>query len=219
MSATVLTTKKLLPNQKKTIRDSGIALVEYNAIKIELLDTIQVNNPIKNAIITSQNAVKALLKNKIAIQNCFCVGKKTKDQLEKNHYQVKEIANYRKELAKIITQKYKEETFTFFCGNIRSEDIPNALKKYNIIFEEIVVYKTTLQPKKFKQSFDGVLFFSPSAVQSFTMKNKLENGIAFCIGISTAEEAKKYIKNIIIANTTSVESVLEQVVKKLKKDE
>jgi len=83
MSATVLTTKKLLPNQKKTIRDSGIALVEYNAIKIELLDTIQVNNPIKNAIITSQNAVKALLKNKIAIQNCFCVGKKTKDQLEK----------------------------------------------------------------------------------------------------------------------------------------
>lgn len=219
MSATVLSTKKLLPNQKKTILDSGIALVEYNAIKIEFLKTIKADKPIKNAIITSQNAVKYLLKNKITIQNCFCVGKKTKALLEKNHYQVQEVANYGKGLAQIVTQKYKEETFTFFCGNIRSEEIPKVLKENNIHFEEIVVYKTTLQPKKFKQPFDGILFFSPSAIQSFRMKNKLENGTAFCIGISTAEEAKKYTKNIIIANTPSIESVLEQVIKKLKDHE
>lgn len=219
MSATVLSTKKLLPNQKKTILDSGIALVEYNAIAIEFLDTKSEHTPIKNAIITSQNAVKYLLKNKIVIKTCFCVGKKTKALLEKNNYQVKEVANYGKELAEIVAQKYKEENFTFFSGNIRSEEIPKALKENNINFEEIVVYKTTLQPKKFNQQFEGVLFFSPSAVQSFMMENKQENGIAFCIGISTAEEAKKYTKNIIIANTPSIESVLEQVIKKIKDDE
>ncbi|PKP25913.1 MAG: uroporphyrinogen-III synthase [Bacteroidetes bacterium HGW-Bacteroidetes-2] len=215
MSATVLSTKKLLPNQKKTIHDSGIALVEYNAITIAFLNTIKADNPIKNAIITSQNTVKALIKNKIVIQNCYCVGKKTKDLLEKNNYQVKEVANYGKELAEIVAQKYKEENFTFFCGNIRSEEIPKALKENNINFEEIVVYKTTLQPKKFNQQFEGVLFFSPSAVQSFMMENKQENGTAFCIGMSTAEEAKKHTKNIIIANTPSIESVLEQVIKNL----
>ena len=57
------------------------------------------------------------------------------------------------------------------------------------------------------------MFFSPSGVKSFSIKNKINNAIAFCIGETTANEAKKITQNIIIANKASIENVLVQVIK------
>ncbi len=75
------------------------------------------------------------------------------------------------------------------------------------------MYKTTLNPKKFDRQFDAVLFFSPSGVQSFFSENNIAIGKAICIGKTTASEAKKYTDNVVIANATTVESVIAKVVK------
>jgi len=90
------------------------------------------------------------------------------------------------------------------------------LKKKKIKFQEIEVYKTSLNPKPFSQEFDGILFFSPSAVQSFTAENELKNSTIFCIGKTTASEAKKHSNNIITATKPSIENVIVQVVKYFK---
>ena len=82
----------------------------------------------------------------------------------------------------------------------------------NIQFKEIEVYKTSLNPQRFPQEFEGVLFFSPSAVQSFTAKNQLKETTAFCIGNTTAAEAQKHTNNIIIATKPTIENVIVQVV-------
>tara|TARA_R110000850_G_scaffold271031_2_gene404899 strand:- start:295510 stop:296154 length:645 start_codon:yes stop_codon:yes gene_type:complete len=212
---TVLSTKKLTESQRSLLLQAGIGLVEYDAIAIESVD-FEVKDHIENAIITSQNTVKALLNKDIQIENCFCVGEKTKALLEENGYKVKVMTNYGKELAEIIVKEFADEEFTFFCGNLRRDELPELLKKNNIDFTETEVYQTVLTPKKFDRTFDGVLFFSPSAVESFTKANRLENTIAFCIGTTTVAEVEKYTNKRIVATKPTIENVIVQVVKKLK---
>ena len=76
-----------------------------------------------------------------------------------------------------------------------------------------------LNPMKFHQLFDGILFFSPSGVQSFMVENSMESAMAFCIGETTASEAKKHTENVVIANSTSIESVIAKSVKTLLKND
>ncbi|QED38355.1 uroporphyrinogen-III synthase [Antarcticibacterium arcticum] len=212
---TILSTKMLSPAQKNLLLNAGIGLVEYNAIKIESLD-FRCEDIIQNAIITSRNTAKAIIRRNIQIDNVFCVGEKTASLLNENGYNLLETADYGKELAVKLLENYRERVYTFFCGDKRMDDIPLSLKKNNINFREIEVYRTHLDPKAFDQEFDGILFFSPSAVQSYIMKNETSSSVAFCIGTTTAAEAKKYTDNIIIATRPSIENVLVQVVKKFK---
>lgn len=208
---TVLSTKKLSPTQKNLLLNTSLSLIEYDAIKIEFLDFHLKEEPIKNAIITSKNAAKAVVKKGLKLQNCFCVGEKTATFLKERGFQVAEQENYGKALAEKIVSTYPKERFTFFCGNLRKEAIPSALAKHGVEFEEIEVYKTNLNKQEFGQEIDGILFFSPSAVQSFAAKNELKNSIAFCIGETTAKEASKFTENIKTAKKTSIENVIVQV--------
>ncbi len=219
----ILSTKKLSPVQKELLLNTGAALVEYDAIKIEFVD-FKIADTIKNVIFTSQNAVKAF-HNKIIgsgteenkVLRCFCVGKKTKTLLEKNGLRVVECAENALELGKIIAKHHKNESFLFFCGNKRRDELPKVLKEGDIPFKEIEVYKTIINPKAFDRAFDGILFFSPSAVESYMLKNKIGESITFCIGNTTAEEARKHTNNVIIANKPTIENVLVQVAKHFNK--
>ena len=84
---TVLSTKKLSTNQKELLLNAGLSLVEYDAIKIEFQSLPALISSVENAIITSKNAAKVVIKEKLQIKNCFCVGDKTAALLENNGYQ------------------------------------------------------------------------------------------------------------------------------------
>ncbi len=214
-SNTLLSTKTLSLPQKELLLNSGLGFVDYDAIKIELLEDFDFRQTedISNVIFTSKNAVKAVLKSEISISNCFCVGNSTKTLLEENGQKVLEIAQNASELAQIIVKKYKNTSFSFFCGNLRRYELPEILKTHNVALKEYIVYKTHQNIKKFGRFFEGVLFFSPSGVQSYMTENSLEKSMAFCIGTTTASELEKYTNNIIIANKPTVENVIVQAVK------
>ncbi len=211
---TVLSTKKLNESQKQLLQKADVSLVEYNAIKIEFIP-FKIPETIENAIFTSQNGINSFFENirSSAVENCFCVGEKTKSLLEKKGFIVIKMTAYASELADYLIKNHKNDSFHFFCGNIRSDEIPSKLKENNIAFEEIEVYKTSLNPKKFESHFDAILFFSPSGVRSFFSENKIDVAKAICIGTTTASEAKKYTENVAISNTTNVESVIAETVK------
>lgn len=215
--ATVLSTKRFTESQKSLLLNAGLSFVAYNAIKIE---TVAFTMPkhIENAIFTSQNGVNSFFENASAskVEKCFCVGEKTESLLEKNGLKVIKSAEYATELATYLVKNHKNDSFHFFCGNIRSDEIPTKLKENNISFEEIEVYRTTLNPKKFERKFDAVLFFSPSGVRSFVSENEIDSSIAICIGTTTASEARNYTENVAISNATTVESVIAKTVKLLK---
>ena len=212
---TVLSTKILTPSQKELFLNSGLGLVEYDALKIEFLN-VKIPLDCVNYIFTSKNAVKAFLNqtkdlNKTKF-NAFCVGEKTKSILVENGLKVVAMAEYASELAKNIVKRNQNETFIFLCGNKRRDELLDVLTKHNVQYKEVEVYHTHLNPKGFQRDFDGILFFSPSGVRSYLSENSLGNSTLFCIGETTATEAQKHSKNVIIANKPTVENVLVQAI-------
>jgi len=213
-----LSTKKLFIDQEKLLVDAGIRLITYDAIQIELV-AVDFLGDIKNVIFTSKNAVRAIQDivlpkkaNGWSIQYCFCVGKNTQKLLEEHGQKVVETASNASDLAKIISKKYKNEQFLFLCGNLRRDELPLILKEKNMKLEEKVVYKTHWNSKRFDRIFDGILFFSPSGVQSYVSENDMGQSIAFCIGNTTASEAKKHTNNSIVANEPTVENVIMEAI-------
>ena len=175
-----------------------------------------------NAIFTSQNAVRSFLKSKAentSISKVFCVGQKTASILSENGLNVIKIEENAAKLANFITKSFENESFYFLSGNLRKEEISNIQKTSKNSIFELKTYETTLNPMKIVQFFDGIMFFSPSGVQSFMAENSIESAKAFCIGETTASEAKKHTKNVVIATSTSIESVIAKTVKNLLKND
>lgn len=206
----VLSTKKLTPSQREIISNTTINIVEYDAISIEKLPF---TNELfaENAIVTSQNTARILIASKAQLKNVFCVGKKTAALLIENRYNVVKISKNASELASFIVEKHKKDSFMFFCGDKRREELPGALTENRINFTEEILYKTTLSLQGFEAKFDAVLFFSPSGVDSYIQENSLENSVAFCIGNTTANEAKKYTSDIVVSSQATIESTIDEL--------
>ncbi|MCL9804033.1 uroporphyrinogen-III synthase [Flavobacterium amniphilum] len=212
----ILSTKSLLSNQIQFLLNADFLVVEADFIQTETIDfdLKKVNDAL---IFTSQNAVKALLEHpeaeKIKSKTVFCVGIKTKALLEDNGFKVEAYAGYAEDLAQIIALVYSDNQYTFFSGNLRRDTLPDILTEAGIALNEIQVYETVLTPKKIDSKADGILFFSPSAVESYTQKNKIDKETAFCIGETTASAAADLgYKNIVIANQPTVENTIIQAI-------
>lgn len=148
-----------------------------------------------------------------SIERVFVVGEKTAKKLKELGQNVAKTFNYGSELVDFLNFSYKNEQFHFFCGTSRRDEIPEGLKNTKNELFEIKTYKTELKPVKIDRKYDGIMFFSPSGVMSFTTLNTIGDSTAICIGHTTASEAKKHTQNIYIANSTTVESVIAKTVK------
>jgi uroporphyrinogen-III synthase len=114
---------------------------------------------------------------------------------------IKATAYYAQDLVRQLIQN-KETAAVFFCGNKRLDTIPKLLHEANIPLEEIQVYETKLTPYQLSDSFDGILFKSPSAVESFFSVNTLRAEIpCFAIGNTTAQALRSQVNNPIIIST------------------
>lgn len=207
----IVSTKKLSEKQKQTLLTANFSVFDQDFIAIQNKNfDIETTNDY--LIFTSQNAVESVLINKKAadfkINKCFCVGEKTKELLEENGFEVIEYSEYAAELASIICNQYSKNSFTFFCGNIRRDFLPDALRLVYIKLDEIEVYETIMTSHKIDFTLNGILFFSPSGVKSYLQENKIEDENCFCIGNTTAEALKYATPNIIIANQPNVESTI-----------
>jgi|TARA_B110000116_G_C16798739_1_gene568727 uroporphyrinogen-III synthase len=208
----LLSTKILSANNYQVIEKSGIIIDHYNAIDIEKIE-FTFNSIIDNAIFTSKNAVEAVLSKKIKIKNCYCVGEKTKLLLLKNGQKVVKSEENASKLAIFIVKSAKNDKFWFFCGNKKRDELPKILTKNKIDFSTTEVYKTHLNYKKIDDKFNGILFFSPSAIQSYCHHNKIENETLFTIGKTTASEAETHSKKIITSKSNSIEQVIDNAIK------
>lgn len=218
-SIQILSTKILSSIQKQELQKANIDLVEANFIETQ-------NKPFKiqdineNLIFTSQNAVHSVLSDpkseELKSKNVFCVGLKTKILLSESGFNVIAYTGYAADLAEIITLIYANESYTFFSGNLRRETLPKALKDAGVKLNEIKVYETTLTPQKITSPVDGIMFYSPSGIESYLKDNTIKNEKCFCIGETTAEALEKITKNIIIADQPTVEDVIEDVLHEYK---
>ena len=207
----IVSTQKLSLSLKQQVMSVDFSIFDEDYIAVQK-NQFTIENLKDYLIFTSKNAVESVLSNKniahIKTKKCFCVGEKTGLLLLKNDFEVAEQADYAAELASVICNQYAKSSFTFFCGNLRKEILPEALNLAKITLHEVVVYETILTPHKLDFSPNGVLFFSPSGAESYMKENEIEDEICFCIGNTTAEALKYATPNIIIANKPTVESTI-----------
>jgi uroporphyrinogen-III synthase len=218
----------LSPTQRKTLENANFSVIEadFIATRNQNFELQAINT---NLIFTSQNAAQSVLLHpkcqELKSKNVFCVGIKTKALLEENGFNVIVYVDYAADLAEIITLIYANESYTFFSGNLRKETLPKALKEAKIKFNEIQVYETSLTPKKIsspnpskggEKNFDGILFFSPSGVESYLKENTIKKELCFSIGETTAAALPNTVKNTIVANQPSIEEVIEDAIAEFK---
>ena len=211
----IYSTKKLTDDQQMLFHND-VEAESNDAIKISLnrLTKSVVRNEIKNVIITSQNAVESLLTNfsapELQFTNIYCVGRRTKRMVEKRIGKVTHTEPSAKKLADYLVEFIDGTEVTYFCSDLRLDDLPNTLTENNITVNEVEAYQTKFDADKIEGNLDGIMFYSPSTVESFLKQNKA-NGIAFCIGETTAKVAQQYFEDVRVAKVPTVESVIELV--------
>ncbi|PID69968.1 MAG: hydroxymethylbilane synthase [Flavobacteriales bacterium] len=209
-SKALTTNQKYLFHKEIAVKASDFIKIRYSRIPVTVL-----KEPIAHVVITSKNAVAALASNfpldKLQFKNIYCVGRRTRALIEKEIGRVNYMASNSKKLGEyLVKQLDASDEVTIFCSNIRMDNMPDMLSENEISLREIVAYKTMLSPEIVDRTPDGLLFFSPSTVQSYLSKNQAE-GVAFCVGETTAKEAKKHFTQVAIAKVPTVESVIERV--------
>ena len=190
-------------------KDADIDVVPFTRIKFELSETAedQLTELLKKkdvVVFTSNNAVKSVathLGNSQPDWKIFCIGNTTYT-LAKKYFgedRITQTASTAAELAEKIIANTEVQEVIFFCGNLRRNDLPDAVRLKGVTVREITVYQTTLSPINLEKEYDAVLFFSPSAAESFFSRNSLPvKTVLFVIGNTTAESIRKYSANKII---------------------
>ena len=229
-----------MPEQRKNIlstrpvSDEMIAVALAKNIEIDILsfiettpiETIEVQqeielaaNQITTVVFTSMNAVEAvtgMLDGFVPEWNIYCMGYATKE-LVKNYFgenAIEGTADNATELAEEIIENDESDEVIFFCGNRRRDELPARLQKHHININEIIVYQTKNNQHKIDKVYDAVLFFSPSAVESFFLVNKLPgNTIVFAIGETTKETVGRYCSNkIVVSKLPGKDQLVEQAI-------
>jgi uroporphyrinogen-III synthase len=180
-------------------------------IKTEQLSSIEIQQEIEQAstleatvIFTSVAAVEAVAAELNEYRPpwvIFCIGYATRLAVEKffGADVIVATADNAKNLADIVIKEGHVDTVIFFCGDQRRDELPELLRQNNIDINEIVVYHTVAVPRKVEKKYDGILFFSPSAVRSFFQNNQLDHQTTlFAIGNTTAAEIKKHSTNKVV---------------------
>ncbi len=221
----IFSTKILKPYILQQLVDNDFNIIEHDFIKIEEIKNTQFNSVLNehnsNYIFTSKNAVRSFIKqaidNKIKIDKkaVFCtISGETQKALLDEGFSAVHVADNATDLAnKIIKEKNFREV-VFFCGEKRRDELPLILIEAGIVLTELVLYKNIEQPKKINNGFQAILFFSPSAIQSFFKENILpKTTTCFCIGYTTANALKEYkITNKIIVSNYPSQQVMIDVV-------
>lgn len=157
-----------------------------------------------SVVFTSMNAVKSVaahINGQTPEWSIFCIGNTTR-QLAARYFgeqSIHTVGNNASDLAdKIISEKTVKQV-VFFCGDQRREELPGKLRQNGITVQEVIVYHTISTPHKVEKAYDGILFFSPSAVQSYFYANTVTpSTILFAIGQTTADAIRSFTENPVI---------------------
>ncbi len=210
----VFSTKTLTEAQRHQFKDIKVDSTDFLKISLNRIPKPILKSRIENVIITSQNAVEAITtivpKEELQFKNIYCVGRRTKKLIETKIGKVKHSENNAKALADYLIEYIDGTEVTYFCSDIHLDELPNILEENHIKVNEVEAYKTILDSEKLDSSIEGIMFYSPSTVESY-MKNNTADKIAYCIGETTAVEARKHFEDVRVAKIPTVESVIELV--------
>ena len=222
---TVTSTKKLKPGLVAAARAEGFFIQDHDFIQVRPVWSAEKQETFNRLLaaatryvaVTSAHAMESLERympdGSHAYRNwkIFCLSGRTRESVADFFHGsgniIADADNAQALAQKIMEQKVRD--LVFLCGNLRREELPRTLQAAGIRVHELVVYETVLQPVV-APAADAVLFFSPSAVESFFSVNQLKpNTICFAIGATTAGAiGGKTANTVVLPAAPSQEAVI-----------
>lgn len=220
----ILCTKKIDDQLIATAATTGISIdvasfIHANAIDPHLLTSklTRFSGERTTVIFTSANAVQAVSATGIDTSNweLFCIGGATKRSVQQAfpYATIRAIADDGASLGTAILQAGIRENLVYCCGNKRRDELPSVLGNKGIRLEEVVCYETHLAPRHVDRLYDGILFFSPSAVESYLSANGIMPAqTLFCIGKTTAAALQPWENKVVIADSPEPKNLIEKMI-------
>lgn len=221
----ILSTSALPQSLIQQAGADNIAIAVQTFINIEPVDSVEVHQEIETALLqsacvifTSQHAVEivaAALDGHTPDWRIYCIANKTAKLVEKyfGKERIAGTAAYAEELADKIIEDAEAEEFIFFTGNKHLPTLMDKLDDEGLYVQEIIVYQNTPSSVTVSGRYHGILFFSPSAVESFFGANRISRAtVLFATGQTTANALQKVSTNpVIMANQTGKEEMIQTV--------
>jgi len=223
---TILSTR---PLREAAIHNAALkdVIVETEAfIRTEAVEHPELNKQIHalagkplTVVFTSMNAVEAvagILQGQQPSWNIYTLGTAT-TSIAKEKFPNSRISGGGENasaLAELIIKSGDVKSVVFFCGDQRRDELPLKLKENEIEVKELTVYKTINLPHRLTKTYDGIMFFSPTAAESFFKANDpASSTILFAIGNTTARAIEQYASNkVITSDHPGKEALLEKVI-------
>lgn len=204
----------------------GIRLDILSFIETEPIRTIEVIKETEQSglrsslvVFTSMNAVDAvtsILNGNIPNWQIYCIGYKTRELVSAyfGENAIIGMAENAQGLAERIVDDEPADEILFFCGDRRRQELPDILSENGIPVIEIEVYRTRELSHVLVKQYDGILFFSPSSVDSFfRLNNVAKDVVLFAIGTTTEQSIGKYCNNtIVISKHPGKEALVKQAI-------
>jgi uroporphyrinogen-III synthase len=210
----VLSTRPLSGALIEIARAKGITIDVIPFIATTTVADEDVLRPLKErrltAVFTSANAVEAVGGG--GDWKVYCLSGATRRAVEERFGQEAIVAVA--DSAAQLGQKIVEDGVKgvcFFCGDLRREELPAIFRQAGVGYRDIVVYKTTATPQKLDEIYDGILFFSPSAVESYLSANEVREGtVLFAIGRTTAAALKGY--SVVVSERPEAGALVDKAI-------
>lgn len=210
----LLFTKKI-SKKELSILNPSFEVITENFINISYQYPSEIPKS-NHFILTSQNGLESLI-NLFAVDYLkdkfyYVVGEKTAQKLTHFSSNIQLVAQDVEELVEklILTP---ENQFVYFCSNLRLDYLKHELENKKKNIQEIISYQTSFLPKKIENTFDAIVFLSPSGVDAYFLENSInENTQLFAIGNTTKEAIKKYTsKDVLTPIEPKLQNLLELI--------
>jgi uroporphyrinogen-III synthase len=223
---TILSTRPLEPALVEAAKSKDILIDIISFIDTTPVKSANIHAEIKKlftqpatVVFTSMNAVNAVathLNGEVPAWNIFTIGNTTRELVARYFGEgtVNGTSHNAADLADAIIANRSIKQVIFFCGDQRREELPGKLRQHGISVQEIIVYHTTSTPHKVNKTYNGILFFSPSAVQSFFHANPVLPGtVLFAIGQTTADAILFFTdkNNVIVSEKPGKEDLVKKM--------
>lgn len=221
---TILSTAILPEGAVNRLQEEGFELVQHSFIQTQSIFSTENKSFLsafasqkKNVLFTSANAVNSVieqLENTKPNWHFYCISGKTKDAVSA-YWGTEKILGYGNDALEILETMTSEipQEIIFFCGNKRLDTLPDTLTDRGFDVKELIVYQTELSSTKLENSFDAIIFFSPSGIESFLQQNTIPmEAILFAIGNTTAKHLGNICANQIIVSPSPDKNILVKTV-------
>lgn len=195
----IVSTRKLTSGKVDELKARGWKFTDHDFISklIHIPADLQAKAICKHVVLTSITGVKAFLEITSQLQldpknyQVYCISRGTREYASASGLDIKSAAPNASALADEILKDVAVKEVTHVSSNLRRDELSDKLNRAGVTVHDVIAYRTEFTPIAINHSYDAIIFFSPSAVDSFLSLNALTQVPCFCLGKTTADYAKQ----------------------------